>query len=94
VFSGKLDHSVQVAPNSLEALEIPANERSCFSVIDLELTRKRMCALSVNSRKIDRLRPGTHFTRNIFDWNIEDYCSCLPMDIAACVERLDKRRIV
>src|SRR4051812_27693360 len=62
-------------------------------MIYVELARKSVRTLSVDSRKIDSLRATSHRARDFRQGHVKNQSSCLPMDVATGLESLHKSRI-
>ena len=66
------DHRVEIATNSLEALEVLLDETARSGVFDAQLSRERIGALSVDRGEVDGLRAPAHLRRDLFERNVED----------------------
>src|SRR4051794_28225142 len=78
----------------MEALEVSIDERTCFRVRDLQLSRQRVRSLSVNRCEVDGLRAGAHLRGDAVDRNVENERGRLTMDVTARLKRLHECRIV
>src|SRR5690348_8078694 len=63
-------------------------------MLDLELPRQCVCALTIDRRKVDCLRSSTHLRCHVLQCDIKDDCSSLSVNIPARLECIDERRII
>src|ERR1043165_5396387 len=68
----EVHHGVEVLTHLTKALEITIDEFTRLGMRDLELSRKRVRALSVDGCEIDGLRARAHLARDHVDRHVED----------------------
>src|SRR5450759_4351837 len=72
--------AVEKGAHAGESLEVRIDERLRLGMIDLQLPRKRVRALSVDRGKIDRLRTRSHLAGDRAKRHVEDDRGGLAMD--------------